>query len=208
MKIIFLKVGLALSLFFCGCGNKNEKAQSNEAQPNPEKSAETITVDEGLLDVTILLPNSFFESLGSSAEEFVNSTDDEDNKKFKKVEILEDHSVRITLNKVEYKLLMEELEKSINNNLQELLDNPEYAFETIEHDKKFENFTVTLSSEEVGFVEGFLVVGFMMNGGIYQLFDGNQKPHVVVTYQKSDGTVLNTWDSTTMNNYTNGNSNN
>lgn len=181
----------------CSCGTKKE-TDNSETPKEEVKEQETVTVDEGLLDVTITLPNSFFEQFETSAEEYVQSMDEGDT--FKKVEINDDGSVSITMTRAKYNEFMKEMEKSVNDSLQEMINSGEYAFESVEHDNKFENFTVKLSTDEVGFAESFMVVAFAMYGGIYQLFGGNQNPHVVVKYIGSNGSELLTWDSSELNN--------
>ena len=43
-----------------------------------------------------------------------------------------------------------------------------------------------------------MVIAFSMYGGIYQLFEGNQNPHVAVKYIGADGSELMAWDSSEM----------
>lgn len=188
-----LIVLLILLLCLCSCGKK-ENANNEEKNPE-ENQSETIQVDEGLFDVTITLPNSFFESFDTTAEKYVNSMNSENGDKFKKIEINDDNSVSITMTKAKHNELMSELEKSLDETLQEMINDDTYSIVAVEHDKKFENFKVELSTNEVGFAESFLTLAFSMYGGLYQLFDGNQDPHVVVKYIGSDGTELQTWDS-------------
>jgi hypothetical protein len=90
------------------------------------------------------------------------------------------------------------MEKSIDDSLKEMIDGGDFAFVSIDHDKKYENFTVTLSTNELGFAESFSVMGFAMLGGIYQLFDGNQNPNITVKFIGANGTEIQTWNSADM----------
>ena len=187
---------LSVLLILCGCGNKTKQGNTTESSPAEEKT-DTVAVDEGLLNVTITLPNSFFETFDTTAEEYVNSFNSEEgeDKAFKNVVINEDGSVSITMTKAKYNEFMKEIASSLDDSLQEMIDSGDYAFESIEHDKKFENFTVRLSGSEAGFLESFMVIAFGFYGGIYQLFDGNESPQVKVQYIGADGSEVLSWDS-------------
>ena len=184
-------------LMLCGCGSKKEDVNSSPAgaDTSEEKQEETVTVDENLLDVTVTLPNSFFESFETTAEDYVASMNEGDQKTFKEVKVNDDGSVSITMTRGQYNEFMGEMEKSIDDSLKEMIDGGDFAFD---HDKKYENFTVTLSTNELGFAESFSVMGFAMLGGIYQLFDGNQNPNITVKFIGANGTEIQTWNSADM----------
>ena len=189
---------LIVLLMLCGCGNKNSSTSTDSETNN---SSETVTVDEGLLDVTITLPNSFFESFDTTAEKYVESIKEgEGNDVFKKVEINNDGSVSITMTRANYNAFMDDMAKSVESSLQELIDSNEYSFASIDHDSKFENFTVKLSTNEMGFGEQFSVLAFALYGGIYQMFAGNENPRVFVKYIGENGSELYNWDSLNTNN--------
>ncbi len=187
-------------LMLCGCGSKKEDVNSSPAgaDTSEEKQEETVTVDENLLDVTVTLPNSFFESFETTAEDYVASMNEGDQKTFKEVKVNDDGSVSITMTRGQYNEFMGEMEKSIDDSLKEMIDGGDFAFVSIDHDKKYENFTVTLSTNELGFAESFSVMGFAMLGGIYQLFDGNQNPNITVKFIGANGTEIQTWNSADM----------
>lgn len=191
MRKIIISI-LLVMLLLCGCGSKKG---TNE---NSDSSTETVEVDEGLIDVTITLPNSFFEYFDMTAEDYIESMESEETKSFKKVEKNDDGSVSITMSKKDYKELMKQITANLDDSLQEMVNSEDYSFESIEHDAKFEDFKVKLTTNEVGLVESFMVIAFSMYGGIYQLFDGNQNPHVAVKYIGADGNELMAWDSSEM----------
>ena len=96
-----------------------------------EKQEETVTVDENLLDVTVTLPNSFFESFETTAEDYVDSMNEGNQKIFKEVKVNDDGSVSITMTKTQYNEFMGEMEKSIDDSLKEMIDGGDFAFVSI-----------------------------------------------------------------------------
>lgn len=201
MKKQFLLIMLSIMLLLSGCGSKKDSGNGAGEQNNEsQESSETVTVDESLMNVTITLPNSFFEDfLDTSAEEYVASLGENSNA-FKNAVVNEDGSVSVTMSKKEYNEYMTELGKSIDDSIKELIDDESNSFVSVDHDKKYETFTVKLSTDEIGLGESFMAIGFVMFGGIYQMFDGNQKPHIIVKYVGPNGTELQTFDSNNMGN--------
>lgn len=193
-KIIIVFVVCLLCLN--GCSNNNQTENTDNSGEN--NTNETVTVDENLLDVTITLPNDFFTTFDTTAEEYVAGLNDE-NHNFKDVVLNDDKSVSITMTKGEYKTMMSEMEESMESSLQEIIDDENYTVKEIIHNKDFSEFNVTMSSNELGFADSFLVLSFAMMGGFYQMFDGNQSPQVAVNFIGADGNVINTWNSTELN---------
>ncbi len=198
---------LTLAISLMGCSNAKE---TNEANVSPSSTNQTIDVDEGLFDVTITLPNSFFESLGTTAEEAVNNQK-ESGANFKNVKLNDDQSVEVTMSKSDYKKMMDDLATNIKNSVQEIVDNKEEftSITSIDYNKDFSEFTVTTSASELGFEEVMLAIPLYFYGGIYQIFTPDAKVSVTVTYKDQDGNILDTatYDEATMNEL-NGNSSN
>ena len=189
-KLVLLIVVLSIVLSGCGAKNNEEKKES---------STNAADVDESLFDVTITLPNSFFESFDTTAEEYVNSNE-KNKERFKEVKLNDNGSVSVTMSKSDYKQMMSELEENIERSLQDVVNSEDYNVEAISHDSRFTRFEIKLNTNEVGFAESFLVVGFTMLGGIYQMFDGNEKPQLEVVFTNSSGQEIKTWDSDSLEN--------
>lgn len=190
-RIIILLVVCVLCLTGCSSPKDDGKTDNNENN----NTNETVTVDENLIDVTITLPNDFFTTFDTTAEEYVAGLQDE-NHNFKNVVLNEDKSVSITMTKAEYKKMMSEMEEGMESSLQEIIDDENFTVKAIDHNKDFSEFNVTMSSNELGFADSFLVLSFAMLGGFYQMFDGNENPQVIVNFIGADGNVINTWNST------------
>ena len=119
----------------------------------------------------------------------------EGNDAFKDVTVNEDGSVSVTMSKKDYNAFMDELGSGIDDGIKELIDDNSNAFASVDYDKKYETFTVTLSADSVDSMESFMSIAFFVYGGMYQIFDGNENPHIVVKYIGQDGTLLETYDS-------------
>ena len=94
--------------------------------------------------------------------------------------------------------MLDEFTKSIDDGLQELVDSPDYAFTKITHNSDFTSFDAYLSTEEVGFTESFMVIGFYMYGGIYSIFSGRTVDNIAVNYYSASGNLISTANSSEM----------
>ena len=199
-KIVILLTVLLLCI--SGCAKKEEipaaESSNNESAAAEEtESHETVEVDESLFDVTLTFPNSFFETFDSTAEEFVAGLQEEDSR-YKKVVLNDDRSVSVTISKSDYRQMMIEMEESVNESLQEIIDDENFSVTSIEHNKNFSEFNVKLSGNELGFSDSLLVLSFTMLGGFYQMFNGDEDPKIIVNFIGADGTLIETWNSSEM----------
>ena len=181
---------LVTMLTLVSCGNTKEVSDENAT---PSSSAQTVEVDENLFDVTITLPNSFFESLDTTAEEAVKKQEESGNT-FKSVKLNEDQSVEITMTKSDYKKMMSEMKKNVNDSLQEIVDNTEDFpnITNIESNDDFTKFTVTVEDGTVGLTDSFVFMVLYLYGGIYQVFTPEQKMSVEITFVDKEGNVVDT----------------
>ena len=177
-------------LTLASCGNAKEVSDENAT---PSSSAQTVEVDENLFDVTITLPNSFFESLDTTAEEAVKNQEESGNT-FKSVKLNDDQSVEITMTKSDYKKMMSELKKNVNDSLQEIVDNTEDFpnITNIESNDDFTEFTVTVEDGTVSVTDSFVCMALYLYGGIYQVFTPEQKMNVEITFVDKEGNVVDT----------------
>lgn len=194
MKFIKLVISVAMLLSLVGCGNGSDKPVQTD-QPTPTEESKGIEVDEGLINVKVTLPASFFEMMeeevtqDSLDEEFADSM-------IKSVTLNEDGSVTYVMNKLVYNELLKEMANSFEESLQELVDDEAYTFTKIEHDAKFREFTVTCDATELGFQDMFTVILFFMMSGYYNGFAGTLDGLVVkVTFVDLEGNVLEEWSS-------------
>ena len=197
MKRVFI-ILTVMMLCLSGCTKKEEQLSENSSNTE-EDEHKTIEVDERLIDVTITFPNSFFTTFDTTAEEYVDSFQKEDSR-IKKVVLNEDQSVSMTISKADYKKMLSEMEENVNESLEKIIEDDSNSVIAIDHNKDFSVFDVRLSADELSFADSFLVLSFSMLGGFYQMFAGNKEIEVKVNFIGTDGTVINTWDSSELDN--------
>ncbi len=102
------------------------------------------------------------------------------------------------MTKKQHKAMLDATTEQIDAALQELINNDEYAFTSIEHNKDYTSFDVTLSTEEVGLAEGLMTLGFYMYGGMYALFTGSEVDNIAVNFYSPSGNLISTANSSEM----------
>lgn len=157
------------------------------------ESLGNIKTEDGILMVTITMPADFTdegitqELLDAEAgEEYVSAT------------LNEDGSVTYKLTKQQHKAMLDEFETGLDEALQEMVDDEEYAYTEIKHNADYTEFDVTLSTEEVGFMESIMSIAFYMYGGFYGIFSGHEAENVVVNYYNPGGVLIESVDSASM----------
>ena len=191
-KILTILLSIMMLFSLVGCGEKKNETTTE----NPKQENETLNVDEGLLTVTINLPNSFFESFETTAEDYVNGlkADSTEEELFKEVILNDDGSVTLKMSKSKYNKLMDEMAKSVDESIQELInDNENYPnIANIKANSDYTQFDVTLASNQLSFMDSFVTIAFYMYGGIYQMFTENPNMDIKVNFYGADGTLIDT----------------
>lgn len=196
MKKLCMVLVLALSLSLYGCGSSDtsnsEQSQSAETEEGSESSSENIEVDENLITVEITIPATL---AGETTQEELNQALAENG--YKSATLNDDGSVTYVMSKAKHRELMQEMTKTINESIDDMVGSEEYpSFTKIETNDDFTEFTVTTTSTELGLTESFSVLGFYMYGGLYNAFNGTQTDNISVTFVNADtGEVIQTSNS-------------
>lgn len=186
-KIVIVFLSLFMIVNLTGCGNKKE--QSEQETTNKEEKQEKIEVDEGLLEVTITIPASFYESFGVEvSQESLNEESAEAG--YKSVTLNNDGSVTYVMTKNQHKQMMSEMADSLEETLQEIIDDESTSITNIKHNKSFTEFDVTLSTNEVGLYESFTAIAIYMYGSMYSMFNGDDVDNIYVRYLDSKGNLI------------------
>ena len=219
-KTICVLLAALLLLSLCACGSEKPAAASTvssapaetavqEETPTPEptpseedliddpawdelSSLGKVETENGVLFVRITVPADI---VGDITQESIDANAGET---YISGKLNEDGSVTYKMTKKQHKAMLDQFTVSIEEGLQELVDSPDYAFTEITHNSDFTVFDVHLSTDEAGFAESFMVLGFYMYGGIYSIFSGHDAQNITVHYYSPDGTLISTGNSSDM----------
>ena len=171
----------------------NEEELIDDAAWDELESLGRIETENGLFYVSITMPAEF---VGSDITQ--ESIDANAGETYTSGKLNEDGSVTYKMTKKQHKAMLDLFAQSIEEGLQELVDSSEYAFTKITHNDDFTQFDAYLSTEEVGFTEGFMAMGFYMYGGMYSLFTGRNVDNISVNYYSASGNLISTANSSEM----------
>ena len=186
----------ALMLFsLAACGNdgkakeqpeESTTADSGSAGSEDAKEESGVEVDTGLFNVTITIPADF---AGEITQEELDQTVSE--KGYKSATLNDDGSVTYVMTKAQHKELMDEMKQTINDALEEMTTSGDYpSIVSIKPNSDFTDFTVTLSSNELGMAETFSAMALYLYGGMYNAFNGTTVDNIHVQYVNEDGTII------------------
>ena len=173
--------------------NKTEDQNASQATT----SEGGIDVDKGLMNVEITIPAEAAETYGFHFESQEEADAYAKEQGFKSVTLGDDGSITIVMSKAQHKKTMEELNKTLDEAVQEMVGSEDYPNITaIEHNDDYTNFKVTTTSEELSFNESFSGVAFFMFGAMYNSFNGTSVDNIHVDFiNEASGEVIDTFDS-------------
>lgn len=190
-KIVsMLLISLMLSLAM-GCGSTNsEKIQGDSQSATNHADEEDVNndtnqkveVDEGLLEVEVTLPASFFSD---SEEEVTQESLEEkikDEDGIKSVKLNEDGSVTYEMTKKKQKEMLDEIKASIDESCQSLVDSEDTSFVSIDYNDDVTEFTCVMTNTEPNLSESFSVISIYLLGAYYNTFAGESDFDVKVQY--------------------------
>ena len=174
MKRFFAAVlTLAMMLSLCACGataGQNEQPSEGAAAAAPDPSEEAaMTVDEGLFEVEITLPASFFEE---ESEEEIRAKAEENG--FRACIVQEDGSVTYKMTKAKHREMLEEMRADLDESISEMIHGEDAvkSFRKIEHAEDFSSFDIYVDRAEYTSLDGLYVLAFYLSGAYDQAFDG------------------------------------
>lgn len=144
-----------------------------------------IQTENGILTASITIPAELVgdemtqEELDANAESSYISA-----------KLNEDGSVTYKLTKQQHKAMLDDFVETMDQSIQEMLDSEDYAFTDIKYNDDYTQFDVTLSTDEVGFAEGFAALAFYVYGGMYGIFSGHTADNITVNYYDSNGNLI------------------
>lgn len=171
----------------------NEDDSIDDSAWDSLESLGKIETENGLFYVNITLPADF---VGEDVTQ--ESIDAKAGESYTSGKLNEDGSVTYKMTKKQHKAMLDGISESIENSLQEMVDDSDYSFTKITHNSDFTSFDAYLSTEELGFAESFMVLGFYMFGGMYSVFTGQEAENVSVNFYSASGKLINTANSADM----------
>ena len=199
---------MTLSLTACGTstgeGSAAEPREETAAQETPVSEEDQI-VDEGWEQLESLgkveTENGLFFVRLTLPKEFVGEEitqeklDAETGTGYLSAKLNEDGSVTYKMTKKQHKAMLDEMVKSIDDALNQMVDSSDYSFAEITHNKDFTSYDVKLDTDEIGFAESFMTFGFFMYSGFYAIFTGKTPDNVAVNFYRPDGSLIDTVNS-------------
>ena len=151
-----------------------------------------IEVENGILTVSITLPAEYMEGVTQEQLDAGKGTT------YQSATLNDDGSVTYKMTKQQHREMLKSMSDSVDQSMQELIDDDNYMITGITHNDDYTVFDVTLEGTEVGFADSFTSMVFYMYGGMYGIFSGTETDHVVVNFLDPDGNVIESFDSKNM----------
>ena len=111
----------------------------------------------------------------------------------------QDGSITYKMTKEQHQAMLEQLAVSFDNSLQEMIDDEKYTISNITRNNDFTVFDISLDGAEPSVSDSFAGFGLYMYGELYGIFNGKRPEHVIVNYLDSNGNLIDSDDSATMN---------
>ena len=111
----------------------------------------------------------------------------------------QDGSITYKMTKEQHQAMLEQLAVSFDNSLQEMIDDEKYTISNITRNNDFTVFDISLDGAEPSVSDSFAAFSLYMYGELYGVFNGNRPEHVIVNYLDSNGNLIDSDDSATMN---------
>ena len=111
----------------------------------------------------------------------------------------QDGSITYKMTKEQHQTMLEQLAVSFDNSLQEMIDDEKYTISNITRNNDFTVFDIALDGAEPSASDSFAAFSLNMYGELYGVFNGKRPEHVIVNYLDSNGNLIDSDDSATMN---------
>lgn len=154
-----------------------------------------LSVEREIFDVKITIPKDYVEG---ETQESLDAAAKESG--WKSATLNADGSVTYEMSKSQHKKMMNEIETSINEELNKMCGSEDYPnFVSITATDNFTKFKVVSKSGELGLLDSIAVLGLYMYGGMYNVFNGTQVDNIHIDFiNEATGEVFNSADSKDM----------
>lgn len=165
-----------------------ETQDTEETESNEEGGG--VSVDEGLFNVEVTIPSSFFE--GEDPEQVAANVDNAE-----EATVNDDGSITYKMSKAQHEEMMEEVGTSVEEATTTITESGDYpSIQAIETSDNYDQFNVQVDREayENSF-DGIATMTLGVVGSLYQLFNGEDPDSYEVIIEMEDaesGEVFNT----------------
>ena len=168
-KVIAIILALVMVMGLVACGESAQQTDQNQSD-GPK-------VDEGLLNVEVTLPASFFEDM--TAEEIQAEAEEEG---YSKCVINDDGSVTYTMTKAKRQEMLDGFKQSIDETIEEMIHGEDAmeSFQSIEYNDNLSEVTVYVDPATYTSLDAFSALAFFFMGAYYQVFSGTDPDTVDV----------------------------
>lgn len=177
-------LALILSLNLAACGGNKEKTGASSNADTSSEEPSGIQVEEGLLNVDITMPASFFED---KTEGEIKADADETG--YGKCVINEDGSVTYTMSRNKHKEALAAFKNSIDEAIDGMVNGEDAveSFQKIEYNDNVSEVNIYVDQDNTAF-DSFSGLAFYFMGSYYQTFSGNDpnSVDVVVNFIDND----------------------
>lgn len=197
---ILLILALLLTLF-SGCICASAEAPAADAA-EPQKAELThediwagleelglVETQNSLAYTYVTMPAEFFDGMTQA------SLDSMAGEMYISAKLNDDGSVTYKVTKDQHKFMLDTITEMIDGAVEQMLASDDYAYTKIEHNADYTCFDVSLSTEELGMMEGFMTMAFYMYGGLYGRFTGHPAEVITINYYGPSGNMITTADS-------------
>ena len=152
-----------------------------------------VQVENGVMTVSINVPADLAKNIRQETIDAGIGT------RFQAAFRNQDGSITYKMTKEQHQAMLEQLAVSFDNSLQEMIDDEKYTISNITRNNDFTVFDISLDGAEPSVSDSFAAFSLYMYGELYGVFNGNRPEHVIVNYLDSNGNLIDSDDSATMN---------
>ena len=173
----------------------SEETKESSEQTQSLDDLSGLNVEKNIFDVEFTVPADFVEE-GTTQADLDKEVEEYG---FQSAVLNDDGTVTYVMTKEQHQKMMDEMKVNLDQSLSEMIDPETFpTFQKITANDDYTEFTIQVSSSEIGLTESMSVLGLYMLGGIYHAFNGTQPDDIIVKFVDAEGNVINESHSSDM----------
>lgn len=161
----------------------DEGASSAQDEATPAQDGEMPADDVQGESIEITIPSAFVEE--GTTQESLDA--DKAESGFTSAVLNEDGSVTYKMSEETHRKMMESIKANLTQSLNAMVGSEGYpSFEQVTANDDYTEFTVSVSSSELGLSESMSVLAFFMLGGLYHAFNGTEPDDIAVSFVNAE----------------------